>query len=318
MSFLITGGTGFLGAILARKLAEQEKKVTLFDLVPRCERIADLVDIVNIVQGDLTVWPEIMNVIKDNNIRSIFHFGTLIPMKTEENPWACFQTNIVGTMHVLEAARLFQVDRVIFASTMSTYTLGTTELVTDESLQRPITMYGTSKLFGELLGRFYRRKFGLDFRAVRFSAVMGPGAPAVKTIGQYNTLMIESAVLGQPFECYVTEDTAFPVIYIKDAIEAVMRLHDVAEDKIEMVCYNISGVTPVRTAKELELSIKKFIPEAQITYKPDPAVMQVVREMKIRVIDDSNARREWGWSSSFDNFEKIVEDFIKEVRGQTG
>ena len=91
MTILITGGTGFLGTTLARKLAEQGKKVTLFDLIPRCERIADIIDKINIVQGDLTVWPEIMNVIKDNNIRGIFHFGTLIPMKTEENPWACFQ-----------------------------------------------------------------------------------------------------------------------------------------------------------------------------------------------------------------------------------
>jgi nucleoside-diphosphate-sugar epimerase len=176
VSILITGGTGRLGTGLAKELVGRGEKVVLFDVATREERLTDIKDKVKVVLGDLKVWPEVLNVVKDNDVEGIFHHGSMLSLPSDENPWASFQTNVAGTMHVLEAARLFGVKRVVFASTEATYGLGTTGVITEETLQRPITMYGAGKLYGELLGRFYRRKFGLDFRAIRYFTVLYPGA----------------------------------------------------------------------------------------------------------------------------------------------
>ena len=316
MSILITGGTGFIGAGLARRLVERGEDVVLFDIVPRIERVTDIKDKVKMVPGDLKVWPEVLNVVKDNKIEGIFHLGSMLSLPSEANPWASFQTNVTGTMHVLEAARLFGVKRVVFASTAGTYGLGTGEVITDETIQRPITMYGAGKLYGELLGRFYRRKFELDFRALRYCAVMGPGVKTM-AVTQYNAWMVENAALGKPYECFVTEDTAIPVTYFKDAIRAIEMLYYAPREQIKMVCYNISGVSPAQSAKQLEMAIKEFIPEAKITYKPDPVTMEFFRSQNIKIIDDSRAREEWGWEPLYTDFEKVVEDFIQEVRTKT-
>ena len=313
MSILITGGTGFIGVGLAQKLVERGEEVILFDIAPQAERVAELKDKVKIVRGDLKVWPEVMNVVKENNVEDIFHLGAMLSVPSEYNPWGSFQTNVAGMMNVLEAARLFGVKRVVFPSSIASYGLGTGEVITDETLQRPITMYGISKVYGELLGRFYRRKFNLDFRCLRYCGVIGPG---VKTPGvaQYNAWMIENAILGKPFECFVTEDTTVPVTYFKDAIHATLMLYDAPKEQIKTVSYNISEVSPAPTAKELELTIKKFFPEAKITYKPDPLVMEFYRNQSMKVIDDTRAREEWGWQPLYNDLEEIVADFIQEVK----
>jgi threonine 3-dehydrogenase len=313
MSILITGGTGFIGIGLAHQLVERDKDIVLFDVAPQTERVANIKDKVKIVRGDLKVWPEVMNVVKENNVEDIFHLGAMLSVPSDRNPWGSFQTNVAGTMYVLEAARLFGVKRVVFPSSIASYGLGTGEVITDETLQRPITMYGAGKVYGELLGRFYRRKFDLDFRCLRYCGVIGPG---VKTpgIAQYNAWMTENAILGKPFECFVTEDTAVPVTYFKDAIHATLMLYDAIKEQIKTVSYNISEVSPAPTAKELELTIKKFIPDAKITYKPDPLVMEFYRNQSMKVVDDRCAREEWGWQPMYKNLEEIVSDFIQEVR----
>jgi threonine 3-dehydrogenase len=313
MSILITGGAGFIGVGLARRLLEKGEDVVLFDIAIAHQRIADIKDKVKVIQGDLKVWNEVLNAVKDNKVHGIFHLGSMLSLPSEENPWAAFQTNVCGTFYVFEAARLFGVEKVVFASTAATYGSGTGEVIGDDTLQRPITMYGSCKLYGELLGRFYRRKFGLDFRSLRYCAVMGPG---VKTIAvtQFYPWMVENAALGKPFECFAAEDAAVPVTYFKDAIRAIEMLYYAPKENIKTVVYNIAGVSPARTAKELEMSIRKFIPDAKITYKPDKVTMEFFRSQTMKVFDDTNARKEWGWKAEYTDFDKVVEDFIKEVK----
>jgi len=224
MSILITGGTGFIGIGLARRLIEKGEEVVLFDIAPQKERLAGLEGSVKIAQGDFSVLSEIINAVKDNKVTGIFHLGAMLSQTAESNPWTCFQTNVVGTMNVYEAAHLFDVQRLVFSSAVGTFGLGrTSSTITDETIQRPITAYGISKLYGELLGRFYRRKFGLGFRAVRFPSVIGPGVKS-PALAQYNPWMIEHAALGKPYECYVSPETSIPVIYYKDAIRALEML----------------------------------------------------------------------------------------------
>jgi len=201
----------------------------------------------------------------------------------------------------------------VFASSIATYGLDTTSLITDDTLQRPTTMYGIGKLYCEHLGMFYRNRFGLDFRSVRYPSVIGPG---VKTPGvaQYNPWMIEHAALGKSYECFVTEETKAPIMYFKDAAICIDLLYQAPKEKIKTVNYNVAGVTPVQTAKELEGMIKKFVSGFQVTYRPDPKVMEFYQNFHVEVYDDSRARKEWEWNSRYPNFEMVVRDFIEEVR----
>jgi threonine 3-dehydrogenase len=298
---------------LAHELVARGEEVVLFDIAPQTARLADIADRVKVVAGDLTVWPEVLNVVRDHNVKGIFHHGSMLSLPSEANPWAAFQVTLMGTMHVLEAARLFGVERVLYASTDATYGLGTGEVITDETLQRPITMYGTNKLYGELLGRFYRRKFDLDYRCIRYCTVLRPGIK-VRTLPMFVPWMIENAALGRPFECFVAEDVAAPVIYYPDAVRATIALYYAAREQVETVCYNLSGITPTPTAKQLETAIKEIVPEAEVCYQPDPLVMEYYRTRGVTLIDDSRAREEWGWAPRYTDYREVVADFIQEVR----
>jgi len=314
MAKLITGGTGFIGAELARALVSQGEEVVLFDVAPNWERIRDIKDRVKVIPGNLANSFEVLNTVKENDVEGIYHLGSMLSLPSDANPQASFQANVCGTMHVLEAARLFNVTRVVFTSTFGTYGLGLSRVITDDTLQRPVTMYGCGKLYGELLGMFYRRRFDLDFRSVRLPSIVGPG---VRTPGvaQYNSLMIEKAALGEPYECYVTEDTRYPgVMYFKDVVRCLEMVYQAPREQIKTVNYNVAGLRDGVTARELELLIKKHVPEFSVIYKPDPKVMAIFQARAIvETYDDTRAREEWGWKPVYDNMEKQIVDFIQEV-----
>lgn len=313
MAKLITGGTGFIGAELARRLVDRQEEVVLFDVAPNAARIKGIKDKVKLVLGNLANYSEVFNVVKEHRIEGIYHLGGMLTLLSNINPWASFQSNICGTLHVFEAARLFDIEKVVFASSIATYNLDIPPMVTDVTLQRPTTMYGIGKLYCEHLGMFYKNRFGLDFRSIRFPSVIGPG---VKTPGvaQYNPWMIEHAALGKSYECFVTEETKAPIIYFKDAAICIDLLYQTPKEKIKTINYNVAGVTPIQTAKELETAIKKFVPGFQVTYRPDPKVMEFYQNFHVEVYDDSRARKEWGWNPSYPNFEMVVRDFIEEVK----
>lgn len=312
MTKLITGGTGFIGAELARVLVGQGERVVVFDIAPNYARLDGIENQVKVVQGNLANWHEVLNVVKENDIEGIYHLGSMLSVPSEANPWASFQVNVCGTMYVLEAARLFGVKTIVFSSTSATYTLGVTEVINDETIQRPTTMYGCGKTYCELLGRFYRRKFGLDFRSLRYPSVVGPG---VKTpgIAQFYSWMIEHTAQGKAYECYVTEEAKMPIIYSKDAVKSANMLYQAPKEQINTVNYNVAGVRPILSTKEVELAIKKYIPKVQVTYKPDPEIMEFYRTFNVQVFDDSKAREEWGWTASYSDFDKLVVDFIEEM-----
>lgn len=317
MSKLITGGTGLIGSELARILAGREEGVVLFDVNPQYHRIEDIKGRVKVVRGNLANIYEVFNVFKENNIKGVFHFGGMLSVPSNQNPWASFQANVCGTMNVLEAARLFGAEKVVFSSTTATYSMGTTPVVDDQTIQRPVTMYGCGKLYGELLGAFYRNRFGLDFRSLRYPAVIGPGVDT-PGMAQYNTWMIEHAIQGKKYECFVSEDTKTPVMYYKDAAIASDMLYDATMERIVTINYNCAGVTPIITAGQLEKVIKKYIPEFEVEYRPDPDIMKVHNARRIDVYDDSKAKGEWGWKSCYSSIERVVEEFIHEMTDKGG
>ena len=313
MSTLITGGTGFIGTQVVRLLLEKgEKDIVVFDINPSTKLLDDVADQVEVVRGDLGNFSHVLSVVKNSRPKVIYHLGGMLSVPSDADNAASFRANAMGTFHVLEAARLFEVPQVLFSSTLATYGLDIREEVVDDyTLQRPQLFYGATKVFSELMGLFYKRKFGLDYRGVRYPSIVGPG---VKTPGivQYTSWVIEECAKGNPFTIWVKPESKLAVMYFKDAARAIVMLREAPLANIKMVNYIIAGATPIASAQELADMVKARIPTAQINFEPDLERQKVVDKLSLP-IDDSIARKEWNWKSEYDQG-RMVDDFLEEMK----
>jgi threonine 3-dehydrogenase len=311
MAILITGGAGFTGSELARTFIKRGEEVVIFDVYVNESLDQERSDNVLQIKGDVSNWPQVLNVVKDHSVHAIFHLAAILTVPSEANPWACLKVNALGTFHILEAARLFGVKKVVFTSSIGSYGVTSDTVVTEETIQRPTNIYGVTKVFGELLGLYYFHKFGIDFRGLRFPQVVGPGVIS-EGIGQYNPKLIEAAVSGEPFEAWVPEDTVMPIMYIKDAVKSLVMLYDAPEERIQTRIYGVGQITPPPTARDLADEVKKHYPGAQISFRPDPNAMVILRNIPSYIRGDC-AEKEWGWKPSY-SLEQTVTDFIRELK----
>jgi threonine 3-dehydrogenase len=312
MPTLVTGGTGFIGAELVRQmLARGERDITVFDISPDLGRLSDLAGEVAFVRGDLGTMSHVLDAVKSTRPEVIFHLGGMLSLPSDADHAAAFRANVQGTFHVLEAARLFDVPQVFFSSTFATYGADIEDdEIDDFTLQRPELFYGATKVFGELMGRFYRRKYSLDFRAVRYPSIVGPGV-RTPAIVQFMSWVIEKSARGNPFTVPVTPETRIPILYYKDAARALLLLGEAPRERIQTVNYLINGTRPTASVGELAEIIRARIPAARIDFQPDPD-LQAPLDRFMRPIDDRMARQEWGWAPAW-NVERMVDDMIRGV-----
>ncbi len=310
MAKLITGGTGYIGAELAHILAGRGEEVVLFDVDIAEYRIEDIINKVKIVRGDISNWPEVANVVKDNVITEIYHLGALLTVNSESNPWASFRVNVIGTYNVLEAVRLFGVEKIMFTSSIGTYGLGITDIIDDLTIQRPTNFYGCGKLYCEGLGRWYMNKFGIDFRSIRYPSTCGPN---VRTPGHWVPGMIQDAILGRTHECIYASPghPGAPIIYVTDAARAADMILQAPKEKIKMVNYCVSGIPEAVSVCEIETILKKRYPRTEIIFKAPVGGLAITT---LKRFDDSYAREEWGWKPLYDTPEALIERFEKDVR----
>jgi len=313
MTTLITGGTGFIGAEVVRiLLARGEQRPVVFHVSGNTQRVDDVADQVELVRGDLANFSHILDVVKKVQPSVIYHLGAMLSVPSDADPAAAIHANAMGTFHVLEAARLFGVPQVLFSSSISTYGLDFEgEVIDDTTIQRPLLFYGATKVFGEHMGIFYKRKYGLDFRCVRYPSIVGPG---VKTPGvvQYTSWAIEECAKGKPFTIWVPPDTRCPVLYLKDAARAIVELGQAPLANIKSINYLLAGIEPIASAGELADMVRTRIPGAQIDFQPNPALLPILTKLMVR-FDDRRAREEWDWAPRYTQ-EQIVDDFLNEIR----
>ncbi len=313
MTTLITGGTGFIGAEVVRMLlARGEQRPVVFHVSGNTQRVDDVADQVELVRGDLANFSHILDVVKKVQPSVIYHLGAMLSVPSDADPAAAIHANAMGTFHVLEAARLFGVPQMLFSSSISTYGLDFEgEVIDDTTIQRPLLFYGATKVFGEHMGIFYKRKYGLDFRCVRYPSIVGPG---VKTPGvvQYTSWAIEECAKGKPFTIWVPPDTRCPVLYLKDAARAIVELGQAPLANIKSINYLLAGIEPIASAGELADMVRTRIPGAQIDFQPNPALLPILTKLMVR-FDDRRAREEWDWAPRYTQ-EQIVDDFLNEIR----
>jgi threonine 3-dehydrogenase len=311
MSILITGGTGFIGAEIVRQLlAEGETELHILHHSGNFQRVQDFFDQINLIQADLGDHERITAIVADTRPRVIYHLGAMLTVPSEANPQASIQANAFGTYALMEAARQNGVSQLLFASSIASYGPGVAAPLTDFSPQRPVTIYGTAKVFCELLGAYYKNKFGLDFRGLRYPAVIGPG---VKTPGplQFTSWIIEECARGHPYLLSVPPETAVPAVYYKEAAHAMIQLGKAPLHDIQTVTYLINGIRPTPTIGEMAAILHQRLPDAQIHFPQEKEMPPLVKNL-VRAVDDSRARLEWGWNPTY-TAEAIVDDFLAEL-----
>lgn len=306
MSILITGGTGFLGSQLARALVQEGFKPILFDYKPNYRMVSDITNNIVVYCGDITIWSDIVDVMRKYDVKDVFHLAAILPAAAEENPTLGVQVNLIGTYNLLQAAKVFGVERFIFTSTVATYGPNTPTPVDEDVRQEPRNIYGITKVASELLGLYHHYRFGLDFRALRFPTLSGPGRRGGGA-ALYPALIIECAALGRGYEVEVDEDTRIPILYYKDAVSALKVLFEAKG--VGRRVYNVCGITP--TAKEIVDAVKSYIPDAKITFNPKPEIVKIVRSYP--TMDCRRFCEELGWSLQY-TLDALVKDFIDEVR----
>ena len=329
---LITGGTGFIGSYLAMRLLEkkgnEDEQVLLFDCNPDMrrltafnERYQNVKNRLTFVQGDLSSL-ELVLALFEHKPKSVFHLGALLSAGADANPTLGFQVDTLGTRHVLEAARIYgqrqNMDpvKVVFPSTIASFGLfiAAGQKVKNEDIQVPTTMYGVSKVTSERLGEYYQRKGWVDFRAVRFPSVIGAArGPGGTTV--YSTLMIQQPAQNKPYEAYVAKDTRLDIIYVEDAVSALIQLHDAPKESLKRRVYNIAGIRvdgKAPQASDIETAVREQKPDASITYKVNQQLSDTVRSFG--VLDDSVARQDWGWTGESFGLRKAVKAFFDDVK----
>jgi nucleoside-diphosphate-sugar epimerase len=312
MAILITGGGGFMGSHLVSAFMGRGEKVVVFNRSADLSAPADPDRLVR-VRGDISNWHDVLNVVKDHHIENILHLAAMLSQPSEANPWASINTNAMGAYNVLEAARLFGVKKVVMTSSMAVYGATNETVATEDTLQRPTNIYGCCKVFAELLGLYYHRKFGIDFRGIRAPQIVGPGVKT-RSLGQFTPWLIEAAIKGEPFEVWVPEDFVQPMLYIKDVIRSFVMLYDAPEERMTTRIYNMGQITPPPTVRELVDEVTKYFPDARISFEPDPAIVPLLKNIP-RIFSNDRATEEWGWRPSY-SLGDMVRDFIAEFKAR--
>lgn len=309
---LVTGATGFIGSHLVRQLLQRGKKVVAGNISGSSRNLEDVRAQVEIARADIGCFTDLLRLVEEHKPSTIYHIGAMLAPACDNNPEAGIRANAMGTYHILEAARLFGVRQVIFASSMSVFSgaFSSEQVIHDFSVTRPDFIYGAAKLFSENLGLFFRRKYGLDYRGIRLPNVIGPGATTHGYLEYFNKT-VEESVRGNAYTVYVGPQTRIPVVHVQDAVRAFIELASAPVAQIQTVNYIILGPTPMPTHADLVNAVRTRIPGAKIDYQIDESVQKLIDSVVAKHYEDSCARKEWGWKHQYDLAE-MVDSFLKE------
>jgi nucleoside-diphosphate-sugar epimerase len=247
---------------------------------------------------DCTNQRSLQEAIRRNEVGTIYHLAALLSAVAESKPQVAWDVNMGGLYRVLEVARENRC-AVFFPSSIGAFGPGTPPDETpQDTVQRPVTMYGVTKVAGELLCDYYHQRFNVDTRGVRFPGLISHGAPPGGGTTDYAVEIFYEAIRHRHYTCFLGPDTRLDMMYMPDAMKAAIEVMEV--DPAHLAHRNAFNVTAMNfTPEELAAEIRKHIPEFKIDYQVDP-VRQAIADSWPNSLDDSAAREEWGWKPEFD------------------
>lgn len=262
------------------------------------------------VQLDILNRDEVRNYIIKEKVKKVYLLAALLSATAEKSPDFAWKLNMQGLFTILDLAKEGYIDQIFWPSSIAVFGPTTPQNNTPQkTIMEPTTVYGISKLAGENWCAYYHSKFGVDVRSIRYPGLISYKSPPGGGTTDYAVNIFYTAKSGQNFSCFLNQDTQLPMMYMEDAIRATIELMEAESSKLSIrTAYNISGCS--FTPFELATEIRKYIPSFQISYNPD--FRQDIADSWPNSIDDSVAKKDWGWNSQFD-LPKLVSIMLENV-----
>lgn len=301
MKILITGARGQIGSDL----------VTHFQLAGHQVLATDVRDYEGAgwARLDVTHSLSALEVVREFSPDWVVHLAAILSAKGEVNPQKTYDINQGGTVNMLEICRQ-QDCKFFFASTIAVYGQGVTSPASEETAVLPTTMYGVTKYAGEMLCHYYRQRYGMDIRGVRFPGLISSAEPGGGT-SDYAVHMFTQGVRQGRYQAYCRPDTRMPFMYMKDALGAVSRLMAADSNKLNRTIYNIAAFSP--RADEFAEAVTKRSPGVDISFATDPH-RQGILDSWPDEIDDTYARNDWNWSPQY-TLDSMADELMEELKG---
>jgi nucleoside-diphosphate-sugar epimerase len=260
---------------------------------------------------DVTNFRQLQDLVRRHEVGTIYHLAALLSATAEERPHVAWEINMGGLYKILEVARENHC-ALFHPSSIAAFGPGTPRRATpQDTLQRPNTIYGVTKVAGELLADYYAHRFGLDVRGVRFPGLISHVAPPGGGTTDYAVAIYYDALRHGRYRCFLGPETRLDMMYMPDAIRATLELMEADPDRLKhRNAFNIAAAN--FTPEEVAAEIRKHVPGFEIEYQVDP-VRQAIADSWPQSLDDSAARAEWGWKAEYD-LAAMTADMLDKLR----
>lgn len=315
MKVLITGGMGVMGAETSRKFVAEGHRPVIFARHRDDRLIHDIADKIDIELGDILDMPRLLNVIKDHKITHIVHTAAFVGAVSQSNPALSIQVNVLGTVNVLEAARLFEVKRVVFTSAKGVYGPLSGDYghpvykpIQEDKPKNPVRIYDSAKLMGEQTSLYYQLNMDVDAVVLRFATTYGPGKTARHGKMGITSQLVENAFKGLPFQLSQGSDQKDEFIYNKDSALGIYLA--CTTEKLQSRVFNI-GTGVGSTLEDFARHLRRRLPAADIRIGPGLNFLNSPYPA-CGVYDISLAQRELGYQPQYD-IERGVDDYLRNL-----
>ncbi len=308
-TILVIGANGQIGSELVEELRRiyGDKNVIATDIKPAS---SEMLHNGPFEQIDVLDFPKVNDIINKYNVKQVYLLAALLSATAEQKVKSAWKLNMEGLLGLLDIAREQKL-KLFWPSSIAVFGPTTPKQNTPQhTITEPSTVYGISKLSGERWCEYYFQKYGVDVRSLRYPGLIGYKTEPGGGTTDYAVHIFHEALKTKKYECFLSENTSLPMMYMHDALKATIGLMNADADKIKIrSSYNVASMS--FTPAELATEIKKHIPDFKISYKPD--VRQQYADSWPQSIDDSVARKDWGWKHDFD-LKKMTEDMLHHIQ----
>jgi nucleoside-diphosphate-sugar epimerase len=308
---LVTGAFGQIGTELIEVLRSHYGNENVVAAGHKTKPAQKLLDSGPCAFMDITKRRTIEAIVKEYDISKIYHLAAILSAVGEKHPQLAWNVNVNGLHNILEIAKDYKMDQIFNPSSIAVFGPKTSRVKTPQDvILDPRTMYGVTKVTGELLCDYYFKNFGLDVRGIRLPGIISSEALPGGGTTDYAVEIFYQAIRKKSYTCYLKRDTVLPMIYMPDVINAIISLMETSLPKLKHHSnFNLGSMS--FSAEELVVEIKKHIPEFVCKYQPDP-VRQNITDSWPMSIDDTAAKEGWDWRPQFD-LRKMTTDMIKKL-----
>jgi nucleoside-diphosphate-sugar epimerase len=313
-NILVTGAAGQIGTDLTTTLREKFGNQNVVAMGHKTPMPKDIAEGGPCVMSDVTDIEGYRKIVVDYQIDTVYHLAAILSATGESKPQLCYDVNLNGLYNVLEVAK-DNGQRLFCPSSIAVFGHGTPlENTPQETVLKPTTMYGVTKVAGELLCDYYFHKYGVDVRGIRYPGLISWKTRPTGGTTDYAVEIYYEAVLNNKYECFVRADTKLPMMYMPDAIKGTLDLMDAPLENLKHHSdFNFAGMS--FSAQELADCIATRMPDFECTFNPDSR--QAIADSWPDSIDDSAASKEWGWKPSYD-LEKMSDDMLENLKRKLG